>query len=133
MRIGELATQAGVAPHTIRYYERQGLLRAPARTAGGFRVYNNAALDDLRFIQKAQSLGLSLAQIREVMEIASGGRVPCTHVRKVLRARLADVEDHLKQLRALQATLRQALRRLERTPAPRSGCRCAVIESIRDP
>lgn len=130
MRIGELARRASVPPHTIRYYERQGLLAEPARTAGGYREYGDGALDDLRFIRKAQTLGLSLSEIHEVMEIASGGRAPCKHVRAALGDRLAEVEERLTQLRALKATLRGALSRLQRAPKPRAGCRCAVIEEL---
>jgi DNA-binding transcriptional MerR regulator len=130
MHIGELAARADVASHTIRYYEREGLLAEPSRTSGGFRDYGEDALDDLRFIRKSQSLGLSLAKIREVMEIASDGGLPCDQVRAALEERLTDVGERMAELRALRTTLRATLRRLERAPAPRAGCRCAVIEGL---
>lgn len=129
MRIGELAQRAGVASHTIRHYERQGLIPLPRRTPGGYRDYRDDALDDLQFIRKAQSLGLRLNDIREVMEIASGGRSPCEHVRGAVRRRLDDVEARLRKLRELRATLRGVLRRLDEAPQQDAGCRCAVIES----
>lgn len=130
MRIGELADRAGIAPHTIRYYERVGLIPRPARTPGGFREYGEDALDDLGFIRKAQTVGLTLGEIREVMHIASGGRPPCDHVRATLHARLAEVERRMQELRNLRGTLRRALRRLDAAPRPRSGCHCAVIEAL---
>ncbi len=129
MRIGELAKTAGVTPDTIRYYEREGLLPPPERTPSGYRDYGPDALDDLQFVKKAQALGLKLSHVREVLEISSGGRPPCEHVRATVSARLTEVEKRLKELRALRSTLRQTLERLDRAPPPKAGCRCAVIES----
>ncbi len=129
MRIGELAKSVGVTPDTIRYYEREGLLPPPARTPSGYRDYGPDAPDDLQFIKKAQALGLKLSHVREVLEISSGGRPPCEHVRATVSARLTEVEQRLKELRALRSTLRQTLERLDRAPPPKAGCRCAVIES----
>ncbi len=129
MRIGELAKTAGVTPDTIRYYEREGLLPAAERTPSGYRDYGPEALEDLLFIKKAQALGLKLADVREVLEISAGGKPPCEHVRATVTARLTEVEERLRELRGLRATLRETLERLDRAPAPKAGCRCAVIES----
>ena len=129
MRIGELAKSAGVTPDTIRYYEREGLLPLADRTPSGYRDYGPEVVDDLQFIKKAQALGLKLSDVREVLEISSGGRPPCEHVRATVSARLTEVERRLKELRALRLTLRQTLQRLDRAPKPKAGCRCAVIES----
>lgn len=129
MRIGELAERAGVTPDTIRYYEREGLLPPAERTESGYRDYGTATLDDLQFIKKAQALGLRLGDIREVMEISSGGEPPCEHVRATVVERLSEVEERLRQLRGLRATLRETLQRLDRAAPPKSGCRCAAIES----
>jgi len=128
VKIGELARQAGVTPDTVRYYEKEGLLPKPRRTPSGYRDYEPSVVDYLRFIRKAQALGLRLAEVREVMEIAAGGRTPCDHVRATVRARLDEVERRMKELRALRATLREALERLDRTEPSPPGCRCAVIE-----
>jgi DNA-binding transcriptional MerR regulator len=129
MRIGQLAKRAGITTDTIRYYEREGLLPPAARTVSGYRDYDSGVLDDLRFIKKAQASGLKLSDVREVMQIAKGGREPCDHVRATVSARLVEVEERLRELRALRATLRETLERLDRAPAPKAGCRCAVIES----
>ncbi len=129
MRIGELAKTAGVTPDTIRYYEREGLLPSPQRTESGYRDYGPGVMDDLLFIKKAQALGLKLSDVREVLEISSGGKPPCEHVRATVSARLVEVEERLRELRALRATLRETLERLDRAPPPKAGCRCAVIES----
>src|SRR5260370_24844462 len=81
MRIGELAQRAAVTPDTIRYYERVGLLGRAPRAPNRYRDYAAATLDDLRFIHKAQALGLKLHDIQEVMEVAAGGRAPREHRR----------------------------------------------------
>jgi DNA-binding transcriptional MerR regulator len=129
MRIGKLAEQAGVTADTIRYYERQGLLSPPRRSPSGYREYDQEVLDDLRFIKKAQALGLRLSDVREVLEISAGGRPPCEHVRATVSGRLAEVEERILELQALRCTLKETLARLDRAPPPRTGCRCAVIES----
>ena len=130
MRIGELAKKAGVTPDTIRYYEREGLLPQARRTASRYRDYGPEVVDDLRFIKKAQTLGLRLRDVREVLEISSGGKAPCEHVRATVEARLSDVEQRLRELRALRSTLRTTLDRLDDAPKPKAGCRCEVIESL---
>lgn len=129
MRIGELANAGGVSPDTLRYYEREGLIPVADRTPSGYRDYGPEALSDLRFIKKAQALGLRLSEVREILEISSGGQAPCAHVRSSVSNRLVEVEHRLKELRALRSTLRETLERLDRTPEPQGGCRCAVIES----
>lgn len=131
MRIKELAGRAGVATDTVRYYERVGLLGPAPRAPNGYRQYDEATLEDLRFIHKAQALGLKLRDIREVMEIAAGGRAPCEHVQAALESRLEEVEARLRELRSLRTTLREALGRLDRAPKRQVRCRCPVIEGAR--
>ena len=75
--IGRLAKLSGVTPDTIRFYERSGLLPKPSRTASGYRVYNDAALNQVRFIRKAQSLGFSLDEIRRIMSLRGHGKETC--------------------------------------------------------
>ncbi len=130
LRIGELAKTAGVTPDTIRFYEREGLIAAPPRTPSGYRDYGPEVRDDLVFIRKAQLLGLRLRDVREVLEISSGGRPPCEHVRATVLTRLAEVERRLGELRDLRATLKTTLERLDRAPPPKAGCRCTVIEAV---
>ncbi len=129
MRIGDLAKQVGVTPDTIRFYERGAcfLRRSAHRAAIGTTA--RGVLDDLQFIKKAQALGLKLRDVREVLEISSGGKPACEHVRATVSARLAEVEGRLRELRALRATLQETLERLDRAPPPKAGCRCVVIES----
>ena len=129
MRIGELGSLTGLRPHTIRFYERAGLLAQPRRTSGGYRDYGPEALDELRFIAKAQASGLRLSDVREVLQITSGGQAPCDHVRVTVAARLLEVKRHLRDLRGLHRALRATLGRLDTLPRPTGRCRCAALES----
>lgn len=128
LRIGELASLAGATADTLRYYERLGLLPRPARTRGGYRLYERAAVERIALIRKASALGLTLREVREVLEIASGGRDPCWHVRGLLERRLAEVRARIADLRSLEGTLAKTLSRAVRSPAGRA-CVCNIIES----
>lgn len=128
LRIGELASLAGATPDTLRYYERLGLLPRPARTNGGYRLYERAALERIALIRKAHALGLTLREVREVLEIASGGRDPCAHVRALLERRLGEIRVRIADLRSLERTLANVLVEAERRPASRA-CVCKIIES----
>jgi DNA-binding transcriptional MerR regulator len=86
--VAELAAAVGVNPDTIRYYERAGLLPASARTAAGYRAYDPAAVDRLRFIQGAQRLGLRLRDIRDLLAVRDTGECPCEPAEQLLRRRL---------------------------------------------
>ncbi len=129
LRIGELSARTGVSRHTIRFYERTGILPPPPRTRSGYRMYAPEAVDQVAFVKKAQALGLRLADVKEVLEISSGGRQPCEHVRERIEDRLREVETRRRELKELQGTLRNTLRLLQAAPRTTSGCRCAVIDA----
>ncbi|MBI3982892.1 MAG: heavy metal-responsive transcriptional regulator [Gemmatimonadetes bacterium] len=128
LRIGELARLATTSPDTLRYYERVGLLPSAPRTLAGYRLYDASAADRVAFIKKAQALGLTLEEIREVLRIAADGAPPCEHVRAALRRRLDEVGARIGELESLRATLRRALSRSRRLPLA-SSCICGIIES----
>lgn len=79
LRISEIAESVGVSSDTIRYYEREGLLPAPARSVSGYRQYDQGIIDRLRFIKGAQAFGLRLSEIGELLEIQDKGACPCGH------------------------------------------------------
>lgn len=130
--VGELAARVGVTPDTLRYYERVGLLPAPPRSDGGYRLYEPEAADRVAFIRKARALGLSLDDVREVLRIADAGTPPCEHVRSALERRMREVEGRMAELESLRSALARALRRSRSVPAARS-CVCDIIESEGDP
>ncbi|WP_153505721.1 heavy metal-responsive transcriptional regulator [Cumulibacter manganitolerans] len=114
MLIGQLADAAELAAQTIRFYEREGLLPVPARGANGYRHYGDAALNRLTFIRAAQAAGLTLGEIRSIVELREEGDVPCTHVTSLLSAKLADVRVRRRELDTLASELERLLNRSTR-------------------
>jgi DNA-binding transcriptional MerR regulator len=115
--VATLARQAGVSGDTVRYYERAGLLAAPARSAAGYRLYSPAALDRLRFIQGAQRLGLRLAEIRELLAVRDTGTCPCEPAETMLRRRIGEIDTELARLAALRTDL---VTMADQLPGPRA-------------
>lgn len=113
MLIGELARRSGVGAKTLRFYERRGLLDEPPRTPAGYRDYPEDAVDRVRFIKAAQSAGLTLAQIADVIAIRDQGRPPCAHVVDLLDTRAAEIETRIDELRQLHADIKDLRRRSE--------------------
>ncbi|MFL9863677.1 MerR family transcriptional regulator [Paraburkholderia fungorum] len=109
MRIGELAEKTGLAPSAIRFYEQSGLLPAPERTANGYRVYSEVAVERLRMVQLAQNLGFPLDRLREAL---SGPEdCPKDDLLHALDMRLDEIEQLMTELR----TQRKAVRTLRTT------------------
>lgn len=106
MRIGILAREAGVTEATIRFYERSGLLPEPARTPSGYRDYDKHALDLLRFIRAGQAVGITLAELREVIAFRQRGETPCAHVVELINRHATRIDDQIRQMRAVQRDLR---------------------------
>jgi MerR family copper efflux transcriptional regulator len=130
MQIGELAKQSGLNPKTIRYYEDIGLLPRPSRTASGYRRYDETAISQLEFIQRAKLLGFSLDEIREVFAIHERGETPCDRVLASIDAELAHLDERIRELQRLRDQLKtlrgqwsdEARHRADMT------CLCPIIE-----
>lgn len=130
--IGAIAKQADTPIKTIRYYEAVGLLPRPPRTTSRYRLYPPATVERLAFIRKAQSLGLRLDEIKEVLELADRGRCPCGHVQRVLTTRLAELKRKIADLRVLERRIQQATRRgCPPNFRPRGKAICPTIERQR--
>ncbi len=128
--IGRLAKLSGVKPDTVRFYERSGLLPKPSRTASGYRVYDDMALNQVRFIRKAQSLGFSLDEIRRIMSLRGQGKETCRCVIAMAEATLAETEIKLEELRKFKDTLKTNLMRWKRkSRGPIVAEFCALIET----
>ena len=126
-RIGDLAVTAGVTVDTLRYYEREGLLTPVERTAGGFRCYSPETAERLRFIKQARDLGLTLREIRQLVEPETER---CSAMRDVLATRLAEVDRRLHDLTAFRKTLAAALKRCERTLDRSKNAPCPVVRHL---
>jgi DNA-binding transcriptional MerR regulator len=126
LRISELARAVGVAPDTIRYYERVGLLPPPSRTSSGYRTYGVAAIDRMRFIQGAQRLGLTLRDVRDLLAVRDTGTCPCEPAEQLLRRRLDELDRELARLTALRADMLRMAEQLPsaQCPPPTPGTWC---------
>jgi DNA-binding transcriptional MerR regulator len=130
--ISELAARSGFTASTLRYYEQVGLLAAADRTPAGYRVYDQAALTRLRFIDRAKQLGLPLEEIRELVGIWGQGQ--CAHVQDKLRAhvmaRSAQVRTRIEELAMFGAQLDAAQLDLDgQAPTGRCGDDCGCVPS----
>lgn len=105
MRIGELAAATGTTTKTLRFYEDSGLLPPAERTANGYRDYGQEATARLDFIRRGRAAGLTLAEIREVLDIRDAGTAPCRHVKELLDIRLTALDQQIADLQALRANV----------------------------
>ncbi len=110
-QIGDVARKSGVSVDTIRYYEKEGLLSQPIRSEGGFRIYSEETIERIRFIRKAQTFGLTLAEIKEIMtESRKGLERCCHHVNRVFSRKLGELEIKIKELQAMKKSLRTLMK-----------------------
>ena len=105
LAIGELGRQTATRVETIRYYERIGLLPAPARTAGNYRAYGPEHLNRLSFIRRSRDLGFSLDQVRALLDLADERARSCEAVDAIARDHLAEIDRKIAALRALRREL----------------------------
>lgn len=128
LSIGQVAESSGVKVPTIRYYERIGLLAAPARSASNRREYTRDAVQRLRFIRHARELGFDIEAIRTLIEMQHHPTQSCEQADEIASAQLAAVEDRIERLTALKGELERMLTccRHERVR------NCRVIETLAD-
>src|SRR5688500_4924257 len=109
LKIGEVSKRSGVGVEALRFYEKSGLLEAPARTFSGYRVYGEEVLERLAFIKQAQALGFSLDEIRQIVEDARKGQSPCGEVREIVRRRMEELDARLRELHSYRDELKATL------------------------
>ena len=132
LHIGTAAKQTGLSIDAIRFYQKSGLLKPPARTGGGYRVFTETEIAQLQFIARAQDLGFSLAEIRELLSLKNENGRACPEVRGLMHRKLQNVREKIASLRQLESELARGLRScdraLKRSTARERGC--PVIEEI---
>ena len=134
LHIGELARQAGVANSLVRYYEEIDLLPAAARAENGYRVYGQADVERLQFIQRAKALDFSLEEIKEILGLRERGEAPCAYVINQISTKIDEVERKIAVLTHLKAELVQLqaeATRLPLTDIEAKSCVCHLIENQR--
>lgn len=105
MKIGQLADEVGVNLQTIRYYEREKLLPEPARLPSGYRVYPADSARRVRFIKRAQELGFSLDEIRELLSLRVDAKRDRSAVRAIAKAKVAQIDAKIETLTAIRKGL----------------------------
>ncbi len=124
--IGAVSKQTGCHIETIRYYERIGLLSAPARTASGYRRYSLEHLKRLAFVRRARDLGFTLDEVRRLLRLADKRERSCAQVRDLATAHLHDVQAKTKGLRAMERVLKDMIAQCADGTLPD----CPLIEAL---
>ena len=124
---GRLALEAGVNLETIRFYEMQGLLSKPPRSISGYRLFPPDTPRRVRFIKRAQQLGFSLSEIRELLTLRLSPRTRSTEVRQRTEAKIADIEGKIKTLESMRKSL---LKLAESCGGCSPLSECPILESL---
>src|SRR5258706_15248889 len=134
MRSGELARTASVSTDTLRHYERLGLLAAPARTGGNYRMYAAEAVQRVRLIRNALAMGFSLKELSRISRIRTQGGAPCHEVRQMAEGKVAALDRQIEELARYREHLRRVLadwdERLSRTGKSE---RARLLEALAEP
>ena len=124
--IGELGRLTETKVETIRYYERTGLMAAPDRTAGNYRLYDEAALNRLSFIRRARNLGFSIEQVQNLLALSDNRDQSCAEVDAITTAHLNEIERKIADLQALQGELSSLLSQCRRGKVSE----CLIIDTL---
>lgn len=118
LKIGDVATRSGLSVKTVRYYEEIGLL-APTveRSDSGYRLFDPSVVNRLAFVKRAQSLGLSLSEIREILNISDRGELPCEEVKQHLAMKVEEINHQINALEILKSELQQLLNHWQDHPS----------------
>jgi DNA-binding transcriptional MerR regulator len=128
LTIGNVARRAGVRNSALRYYEARGLLRPAARLPNGYRIYDEDTVGLLNFVRRAQALGITLKEIRRLLELSRKGQRPCAEVKELARQHLSDLDLKIRELKLLRKQLELLLRHTSRQS--RRNAICPLIERV---
>jgi MerR family transcriptional regulator, copper efflux regulator len=126
-QIGTIAKESGVPIKTIRYYEELGLLKASGRTEGGFRLFDADVLSRLNFIKRAQSLGLSLSEIKDFLVVHDRGELPCDRIEAKLQAKVTAIDKQIQELMVFKQELQILLSKWQTVPQ-QTDTICPIIQ-----
>ena len=126
LTIGVLAQEAGVGVETIRFYERQGLIKQPPRRAKGYRQYSSEDPRRIRFIRRAQELGFTLQEIGEFLNLNDTRRTTCADVKKRADAKLEEVRAKIRALQQMEGSLRELSEACD--CGPRAAAECRILD-----
>ena len=126
--IGQVTALSGVPIRTIRYYESLGLLKSSGRTEGGFRQFSSDILMRLSFIKRAQTLGLSLQEISEILQVYDGGKPACDEIQQKLKDKILEINRQIEQLLTLRGELRGLLSGWDSLTTKPEDTICPIIQ-----
>jgi DNA-binding transcriptional MerR regulator len=127
LKIGEVSKESGIGIDALRFYERSGLLGKPVRSESNYRLYDEGVLERLAFIKKAQTLGFSLDEIGRIIADAQSGASPCEDVREIVRRRLGELDERMREMKRYRKELAETLSEWDKVGrAP--GHICGLIE-----
>lgn len=121
MTISELAKACGVGVETIRFYERRGLIADPRQRGTGYRDYTDGTVRRVRFIKQAQTLGFTLKEIAELLELRVSANTTCQDVRGLAEAKLTDIAEKVRTLKTFERALRRLVKQCNDASAT-AGC-----------
>ena len=133
LKVGQVAAEAGVGVQTLHYYERLGLLPKPNRSAANYRLYSPEAVRRVRFIKKAQALGLTLEETKQILDLKDHGREPCRKVAELGEKHLEEIDGRLTKLRAYRRVLAQSVSTWRKENLSERHCAgefCDLIERL---
>jgi len=132
MKIGQIAKACGVRIDTLRYYEKEGLIRPSARTEAGYREYDDNAVQQMRFILKAKALGFSLHEIRELLSLRiDREHHPCSEVKDLALAKLTRIEEKIEELQRMHRALKRISDNCCGGPEP--AVHCSILDALEQP
>lgn len=124
--IGELARRTGTKVETVRFYEREGLLPAPKRTAGNYRAYSDRHLNRLSFIRRARNLGFTMDQVRELLDLADDASRSCAAVDAIASSHVTEINRKIADLNALREELVRLLDQCEQGTI----AHCLILDAL---
>lgn len=131
MNVSEMAKEARISPHVVRFYARTGLLKPGRNPSNGYKVFGQNEVKRLEFIMTARSLGFTLSEIGEIFRRSARRQTPCPMVREIIRRRIEETTGRLDAVLALRERMKRALALWETMPdqAPDGNAICALIEA----
>lgn len=126
--IGEVSRRSGVHIETIRYYEREGIVPAPARTRAGRRVYDSEGLSRLRFVKKCRDLGFQMSDAQALLHLATAGKLNCGEAKPIAERHVETVEARIAELERLRAALVELIDQCREPEAE-----CPILRAFLDP
>jgi MerR family mercuric resistance operon transcriptional regulator len=104
-KIGEVASRADVNKETVRYYEKRELIPKPDRRRSGYRIFTQRHIDQIKFIKRAQELGFTLSEIKELLDLRMDENTTCSQIKSEAREKYQDVVEKIKDLSRIEETL----------------------------